>query len=85
MDKSLVLATISDDTWNVLSMQSITPILKRWDYSDIPGGHKRLKDPPTWLKVVITLEKPPAPTHKTSWRPASKTGLQDVYEDFKKR
>ena len=25
------------------------------------GGHKRLKDPLTWLKVVTTLEKPPMP------------------------
>ena len=24
---------------------------------------KRLKDPPTWLKVATTLEKPPTPTH----------------------
>ena len=22
-----------------------------------------LKDPPTWLKVATTLEKPPTPTH----------------------
>ena len=58
-----MLATIRDDTWNVLNMQHITPNLKRWDYSDIPGGgHERLKDPPTWLKVATTLEKPPTPT-----------------------
>ena len=24
---------------------------------------KRLKDPPTWLKVATTLEKSPTPTH----------------------
>ena len=37
----LLLATISDDTLNVLNMQHIIPNLKRWDYSDIPdGGHK---------------------------------------------
>ena len=24
---------------------------------------KRLKDPPTWLKVATTLEKPSTPTH----------------------
>ena len=30
----------------------------------IPGsGHKKIKDPPTWLKVVTTLEKPQNPTH----------------------
>ena len=33
--------TIRADTWNVLNMQYITENLKRWDYSDIPGGgHK---------------------------------------------
>ena len=39
-----MLATIRNDTWNVLKMQHITPNLKRWDYSDIPGGgHKNIK------------------------------------------
>ena len=39
-----MLATIRDDTWDVLSMQHITPNSKRWDYSDIPGGgHKKIK------------------------------------------
>ena len=33
-----MLATIGDNTWNVLNMQHIPPKLKRWDYSDIPGG-----------------------------------------------
>ena len=37
-DDSLMLATIYDDTWNVLNMQHITPYSKRWDYSDISGG-----------------------------------------------
>ena len=32
-----MLATIRDDTWNVLNVQHITPNSKRWDYSDIPG------------------------------------------------
>ena len=37
-----MLATIRDDTWNVLNMQLITPNSKRWNYSDIPGGgHKK--------------------------------------------
>ena len=31
-------ATICDDAWNVHNMQHIIPNLKRWDYSDIPGG-----------------------------------------------
>ena len=36
-----MLATIRDDTWNLLNMQHITPNLERWDYSDISdGGHK---------------------------------------------
>ena len=59
-----MLATIRDDTWNMLNMQQIIPNWKRWYYSDIPGGgHNRLKDPFTWLKVATTLEKPPTPTH----------------------
>ena len=33
-----MLATIHDDTWNVLNMQHITSNSKRWDYSDISGG-----------------------------------------------
>ena len=58
----LMLATIRDDTWNVLTMPHITPNSKRWDYSDIPGGgHKWLKDQPTWLNVATTLEKAPNP------------------------
>ena len=41
-----MLATIHDDTWNVLNMQHIIPNSKRWDYSDIPGGgHKYIKGP----------------------------------------
>ena len=59
-----MLATIHDETWNVLNMQHIIPNSKRWDYSDIPGsGHKRLKDPLTWLKVATTLQNPPTPIH----------------------
>ena len=59
-----MLGTIRDDTWNVLNMQDITPNSKRWDYSDIlGGGHKKIKDPPTWLKVTTTLKKLPTPTH----------------------
>ena len=33
-----MLATIHDDTWNVLNMQLITLNWKRCYYSDIPGG-----------------------------------------------
>ena len=40
-----MLATIHDDTWNVLNMQHITPNSRRWDYSDIHGGgHKKIKE-----------------------------------------
>ena len=59
-----MLVTNRDDTWNVLNIQYITPDSKRWYHSDIPGGgHKRLMDPPTCLKVATTLEMPPNPTH----------------------
>ena len=62
-----MLARILDIRWNVLNMQHMTPNSKRKDYSDIPsGGHKKTKDPPTWLKVATTLEKtPPPPTPYT--------------------
>ena len=72
-----MLATICDDTWNVLDMQHITPYSKRWDYSDIPGGgHKRFKDPPTWLTVAATLEKPPTQL-TTNWREIGFVKTQD--------
>ena len=57
-----MLATIRDDTWNVLNMQHITLNSKRWDYSDIPGGcHKKIKGPAHMVKMATTLEKPPPP------------------------
>ena len=41
-----MLATIRDETWNVLNMQHMTPNSKRWDYSDIPGGsNQQIKGP----------------------------------------
>ena len=59
-----MLATTRDDTWNMLNMHHITPNVKRWDYSNIPGGgHKKIKGPAHRLKVATTLEKPPTPTH----------------------
>ena len=59
-----MLARICDVTWNVLNMQHITPNSKRLDNSDIPGGgHKKIKDLPTWPKVATTLEKTPTPIH----------------------
>ena len=30
-----------DDMSNMLNMQHIIPNLKRWDYSDIPGGGRK--------------------------------------------
>ena len=40
----MMLATIHDDTWNLLNIQNINPNSKRWDYSDNPGGgHKKIK------------------------------------------
>ena len=38
---SFMLATIRDDTWNMLNMQHMTPNSIRWDYSDIPSGGKK--------------------------------------------
>ena len=39
-----MLATIRDDTWNVLNIQHITPNSKRWYYLDLSGGgHKKIK------------------------------------------
>ena len=64
-----MLAAIRDDKQNVLNIQHITPNSKRWDYSDI----KRLKDPPTRLKVATTLEKPPTPTHRNIVKKVSQT------------
>ena len=51
-----MLATIRDDTWNVLNMQRITSNFKKWDHADSPGGdHKKIKGLPIWLKVATTL------------------------------
>ena len=41
-----MLATIRDDTWNVLNMHHITSNSKIWNYSDIPGGGtEKIKGP----------------------------------------
>ena len=61
-----MLATIRDDTWNLLNMQHITPNPKKMGLFRQPhsSGHEKIKDPPTWLKVATTLEKPqPPPTY----------------------
>ena len=55
-----MLATIRDDTWNVLNIQHITPNLKRWDYSDILGGsHKKIEGPVYMLEGGHHLRKAP--------------------------
>ena len=57
-----MLATICDNTWNVLNMQHITPNSKRWDYSDIPGGgHKQIEGPAHMVEDGYHLRK--APNH----------------------
>ena len=57
-----MLATIRDDTWNVLNMQHITPNSKRWDYSDIPGGgHKQIKGRAHMVEGGHHLRKSPQP------------------------
>ena len=57
-----MLATNRDDTWNVLNMQHITPILKRWEYSNAPGGgHKKIKGPAHMVEGDHHLRKAPNP------------------------
>ena len=57
-----MLATICDDTWNVLNMKHITPNLKRWDYSDIPGGGtEKIKEPAHVVEGDHHLRKDPNP------------------------
>ena len=61
-DGPLMLATIRDVTWNVLSMQHITLNSKRWNYSDTPGGgHKKIKRPALEVEGGHHLRKAPNP------------------------
>ena len=54
-----MLATIRDDTWNVLNMQHIIPNSKDGIIQTSPVvAINKLKDPPTWLKVATSLENP---------------------------
>ena len=58
-----MLATIRDDTRDVLNMQHITQIQKDGISETSPVAVlKKIMDTPTWLKVT-TLENPPPPTH----------------------
>ena len=63
-----MLATIRDNTWNVLNMQHIIPKSKRWDYSDIPGGgHEYINGPAHMAEGGHHLRKKspqPQPTPK---------------------
>ena len=59
-----MLATIRDDTWNVLNIQHITPNSKRQDYSDTPGGgHKKIEGPAHMVEGGHHLRKAPNPHH----------------------
>ena len=62
-----MLATISDDTGNVLNMQHITPNSKRRDYSDIPGGsHFQIKGPAHMVEGGHHPRKTSNPGHHVS-------------------
>ena len=52
-----MLATIRDDTWNVLNMQPALQIRQDGIIQTSP-----VVAPPTWVKVATALEKPPTPT-----------------------
>ena len=60
-----MLATIRDDTWNVLNMQHLLPNWKKDGIIQTSPvvAINRLKNLSTWLKVATTLEKPPTPNH----------------------
>ena len=63
-----MLATIHDDTWNVLNMQHINPNLKKWDYSDIPGGgHKKIEGPAHMVEGGHHLRKARNPHPPLDW------------------
>ena len=58
----LMLGAIRDDTWNVINMQHTNQNLKRWDYSDIPGGStEKIKWPAHMVEGNHHLWK--GPTH----------------------
>ena len=62
MTDSLTLATIRDDTWNVLNMQYITPNTKRWDYSDILVVAQKINGPAHMVDGGHHLRNSPHPT-----------------------
>ena len=63
-------------TKSLLNMQHIIPNLKRWDYSDIPGGgHKKIKGPTHMADGGHHLRK--APT-LTDYREVSLPGFSNI-------
>ena len=53
-----MLATIHNETWNLLNMQHITQILKdETVQTSSVVAIKSIKEPSTWLKVATILEK----------------------------
>ena len=61
-----MLATIRDDSRNVLNMQHITQIRKEsGHYLDIAGGgHKKIKGPAHMVESGQHLRTKPTPTHR---------------------
>ena len=66
-----MLATICDDTCNVLNMKHVTHNSKRWDCSDTLGGSKKnIKSPDYMVEgghhlKKTTLKKAPNPIHNS--------------------
>ena len=54
-----MLATIRDDTWNMLNMQHMIPNSRKWDYSDLSGGGRK-----NIFEGGHHLIKAPNPIHK---------------------
>ena len=75
-----MLATIYDDTWNMLNMHHITSNSKRWDYSGIPGGGNKKTEPegPTAMLRGHHLRKSPNPTHSQRASNAEMLPCHDV-------
>ena len=63
-----MLATIRDNTWNVLNLQHKTPNSKGWDYLDTPGGgHEKIKGPAHMVEGDHHLRKVPNPQLPAEW------------------
>ena len=53
-DRSLIFATIRDDTWNVLNMQHINQNSKRWNYSGFQVVEReKMKGPIRLVDTVV--------------------------------